>query len=227
MKRYLEVVVGNKEEAIIAEKAGADRIEISTSPEKGGLTVNLEDIASIIITVDIPSYIMIRPTSATYEYTEEEFSRILHTIELCKLLDVKGISVGFLKDGKIDRDRLEKILLIKGDLEVVFNRAIDSVINYEEELEYLNSLKEIIYIQTSGSAQTAFDGRHRFAPLLHKYKNKLVISSGLTSNTIIKLLEEGVDCLIFQLNSGVRINEKLNSFISYDKIKEIRNIIDK
>lgn len=221
----LEVVVENKEEAIIAEKAGADRLEISISPEKRGLTVELEDITNIVVSVDIPSYVMIRPTSSTYEYTEEEFAIILHTVEICKLAGVKGITVGFLKEGKIDRERLQKLIDIKGDLTLVINRAIDSVIDYESELDYLVSNKDISYVQTSGAAETAFDGRYRFKPMMIKYPNKLVWSSGLTKSVIVDALENEIDRCVFQVNSGVRKDGTFNTFLSFDKIKEIKDLL--
>lgn len=226
-RKRLEVVVENKEEAIIAEKAGADRIEISISPERRGLTVDLEDITSIVITVDIPSYVMIRPTSETYEYSDEEFTMILHIVELCKLAGVKGISIGFLKNGMIDRERLQKVIDIKGDLEIVINRAIDSVINYEKDIEYLATNKNISYIQTSGSAETALDGRYRFKPMMIRYPDKFVLSAGINLNTIKKLIDMDIDRVIFQINSGARKDGTFNSFLSFDKIREIKDLISK
>ncbi len=225
-KKRLEVVVENKEEAIIAEKAGADRIEISISPERRGLTVDIEDITSIVVSVDIPAYVVIRPTFTTYEYSKEEFDRILHIIELCKFSGVKGITVGFLKEGKIDREKLQRIIDIKGNLEIVISRAIDSVIDYEEEIKYLISNKFIDYIQTSGSAETALDGRFRFIPMISKYPDKFVLSSGLDYESISKLLKLNVKNVVFQVNSGVRKDGTFNSFISFDKINEIKKVLD-
>ncbi len=226
-KERLEVVVSNKEEAIIAEKAGADRIEISINPESRGLTVDVDDITDIVVSVEIPSYVMIRPSSASYEFTDEEFTNMLHTIELCKIAGVKGISIGFLKEGKLDRERLQKIYDIKGDLEIVINRAIDSVINYEEEIEYLATNENIDYIQTSGAAETAFDGRFRFKPMMNKYPNKFVLSSGMNIDTIEKLLSEDIDRVIFQMNSGARKDGTFNTFLSFDKIKEVKDLLTK
>lgn len=219
----LEIVVSNKEEAIIAEKAGANRIEISASPEALGLSVALEDITSIVVSVNIPVYVMVRPTAATYEYNEKQFNTILHTIELCKMAGVKGITIGFLKNGKFDREKLEKIISIKGDLEIIINRAIDSVINYEEEIDYLLSIKEVSGIQTSGGAEKIIDGRHRFKPMMIKYPNKFIVSSGININTMNQLLEEDIDRVIFQANSGVRKDGTFNTFLSFDKIKELQD----
>lgn len=224
-KGRLEIAVENKEEAIIAEKAGADRIEISTNLEKRGLTVSVKDITNIVVSVNIPSYVMIKPSSSSYEFTEEEFSLMLQTIELCKLANVKGIIIGFLKKGKIDRERLEKIINIKGDLEIVINRAIDSVVNYEKEVEYLVTHPKINYIQTSGAAETVFDGRFRLKPLIMKYPDKFILSSGLNKNIIEKLIDEDIDRVIYQMNSGARKNGNFNTFFSFDKISEVKGIL--
>lgn len=220
----LQIVVNNKEEAIIAEKAGADKLEISISPERGGLTVDIDDLTSIVVTIDIPAFAMVRPISNSYEYNENEFQQILHTIEICKLAGIQGVTVGFLKNGKIDRERLQKIIDIKGDLELIFNRAIDSVIDYEREIEYLANLDEVDFIQTSGAAEAAFDGRTRFKPLMMKYPNKFILCAALTIDQIKELITFGIDKVIFQVGEGVRKNG-IYSQISYDKIVELTNII--
>lgn len=226
MKRLLEVVISTKEEAIIAEAAGADRLEISINHQRRGTTQDVHDISGIISVVSIPSYVLIRPNPFTYEYSDEEFNRVLHVIEICKISNIKGVTIGFLKNGKIDREKLDYILKIKGELEINFSRAIDSVVDYEEEIKYLESLESISAIHTSGAAETVIDGYVRLRNILGKSK-KIIFSGALNVEGITKLDQCGVKTKIYQVNSGVRINYDYNNLISFDMIKEIKEELDK
>lgn len=221
MKKQLEVVISTKEEAIIAEAAGADRIEISVDHSKNGITQDMEHISGIISVIDIPVSVLIRPNPFTYEYSKEEFESILYTIEICKLANIKGVTLGFLKDGKIDREKLEHIIKIKDNLEINFSRAVDSVLNYEEEIEYLDSLEEISRIHTSGVAETVIDGRTRLKEISKKSK-KLVFSGSLNLEGIELLNKSDVHAPIYQVNSGARTDYKYANIISYDMIKAIK-----
>lgn len=222
--KKLEVVVTTKEEAIIAQAAGADRLEISINPSRRGTTPDINEISGIIPVVDIPLYILIRPNQFTYECTDKEFILVTHMIEICKLTKAKGITIGFIKDGKVDKEKLQQVLNISGDLEVNFSRAVDSTINYEEEINYLFNLKQITKIYTSGSAETVIDGAAMLKKV-SKFSNKLIFSGALNIDGIEKLIDKGIEAKVYQVNSGVRDEYKYENLISYEKCKKIKELM--
>lgn len=226
MKKLLEIVISTKEEAIIAESAGANRIEVSVNHERRGTTQDMENISGIVALTTIPTYVLIKPNQFTYEYSEEEFAKILHIIEICKISNVKGITVGFLKEGKIDRERLDKVLSIRGDLEVNFNRAIDSVIDYEGEIKYLDQLEGISFIHTSGQSETVIDGRARLKQA-SEWTDKLIFSGALNIDGINILDDYDLTSKVYQVNSGARSDYNYKNIISYDLIKDLRKRLDK
>ncbi len=225
MMNKLEIPVNSKEEAIIAEAGGADRLEISLFNEIGGITPTLEEISDVIANTKLPCYLFIRPTEETWQVTEEEFQGIMHFIDIAKIVNLKGISIGILKDGKIDREKLEAIIEVKGNLEIVFNHAIDSVYNYEEELKYLIDNEQVDWIQTSGSSRTIFDGYKRILPFLDEIKDKLIIGKHLNSRNVSKLLEAGFENVVFQAKGSLTVGDKYTKTLSLDEIKEFVRVI--
>ncbi len=225
MKNQLEISVSTKEEAIIAEKGGADRLEVAIKSERGGLTPNLYQLRDVLINTKLPCYVLIRPKLDSYELDEEEFKLLLNIIGVVRLTTAKGISIGLLKDGKVDRDRLEKVIAVKGDLELVFNHAIDSTYNYEEEMDYLLSLDGIDWVQTTGSAETIMDGYKRLKPYIEIAREKLIVGRAIDSVNIHTLLNGGINGIVFQCKYSLVKYDGYQNPLSLDKVMEISNIL--
>ncbi len=218
----LEISVNTKEQAIIAQAGGADRIEVTNQALFGGVTPSIEDITEVITHTDLPCFIQLRPTVERWSLNDEEFNKILHIIELAKIAGVKGIVIGAIKDGKIDKEKLEKIIKVKGDLKLTFNHAIDSTFEYEEELEYLINNPGIDWIITNGSTSKIFDGIKRLLPYKEQLKGKLIIGGSVNSKNVSEILDYGFEDIIFQCNTSLYDED---GTLSMDNIKEFKSII--
>ncbi len=71
--RILEVCAFNIESCLIAQRAGAARVELCDNPLKGGTTPSYGTITRVREKVFIKLYPIIRPRSGNYFYSEEEF----------------------------------------------------------------------------------------------------------------------------------------------------------
>lgn len=83
-KKILEVIVTNKQEALLAEEGGADRLELISGFEFGGLTPDSNVIKDVCDNVSIPVNIMIRPHANSFVYNELEIKKILILIKWIK-----------------------------------------------------------------------------------------------------------------------------------------------
>src|SRR5262249_19170494 len=73
-RRYtLEIAVNSPDEAVEAECWGADRIELSSGLDVGGLTPSLALFRAVREAVKIPVYVLLRPRAGGFFYTEREF----------------------------------------------------------------------------------------------------------------------------------------------------------
>ncbi len=221
----LEISVSTSGEAIIAEQGGADRLELAIKSEQGGLTPDLKQISDVLANTTLPCYILIRPRIDSYELTDEEFTQLLHIIEIAKLTTAKGISIGLLKYGKIDRKKLERVIEVKGDLELVFNHAIDSTYNWDEEMQYLIENEGVDWIQTTGSTETIIDGYNRLLPLMDTIKEKLIVGRAINYYNIYNLLDGGVVDVVYQCRTALNTYDGFDNSLSLEKVREFSKIL--
>ncbi len=225
MKNKLEVPIRSIQEIYKAELAGADSLELSIREEKGGVTPSLDLFTDMIWTLTIPCYLVLRSNYYSYEVSDEDFkNNILHFLEIAKITGMTGVSVGILKDGVIDKERIEQIIERKGDLEIHFSHAIDSSMNYEEDLEWLINNEYITRIATSGSADTIFDGFTRLEQFKNKIKGKLTIGKSIDKDNVHKIFENGYDEVVIQARYSLLDFDKQ---LDYEKIKELKEEIMK
>ena len=72
-----EVCAGSLNSAIIADKGGADQIELCSSLSVGGLTPSIGLIDLVKSSVNIPVHVLIRPREGNFNYTKLEKSIII------------------------------------------------------------------------------------------------------------------------------------------------------
>ncbi len=224
-KNILEISVSSKEQVEVAEQGGADRLELTIGSEKGGTTPTMECISSLLINTKLPCFVVLRPRIDTYNITDEEFKELLHQIEVIKLTPVIGVSLGFLKDGKVDKKRLEQVIKAKGHLQLVFNHAIDSVFNYEKEIDYLINNDGVDWIQTTGGSETFIDGYKRILPFIDAIKPKLIVARGINEGNVDELIHNGFDGVIYQCKTSLMEKVGNENILSVDKIKQFSKLL--
>jgi copper homeostasis protein len=174
-----------------AVKGGADRIELCSAIAEGGLTSSYGHIKKCRENFDLPILPIIRPRSGDFLYTEEEFDLMLTDVKLCKELGCNGVVTGFLlKDGSIDRKRIETVVHLAYPLEVTFHRAFDRCKDPFVAVEALieAGCKRIL---TSGQKLKAPDGLDLIRKLVVAARERIIImpGSGLTPTNIQQVAE--------------------------------------
>src|SRR5690349_7422881 len=143
MKKYFtyEVCAVNIQSALIAEQAGANRIELCSGIDVGGLTPSPGVILSAVRDLQIPVNVLIRPREGDFCYSDQELRVMLDDIRFCRDAGAKGVVVGALTaDGRLDLPKLEAMTREAGAIEMVCHRAFDFCVNPEEALEQLITL---------------------------------------------------------------------------------------
>ena len=187
-----EACVERLDEAILAEKNGADRIELCSRLDLDGLTPHRNMIQDVINSVKIPVKVMIRPRGGNFVYDGKELDVMKEDILYCKRVNVSGVVFGVLKDDKtVDLIATRLLTDMAAGLEITFHKAIDEVSSIFTELDRLRSIQEITNILTSGTADSAMRGSHRLKEMVTRYKGQLtIIAAGkITEQNIVKVHE--------------------------------------
>lgn len=187
----LEIATFNLQSAILAEAAGADRIELCENPADGGTTPSYGTLMLAKEKITIPVFPIIRPRGGDFFYNEDEYAVMKKDIQLCKSLGYEGVVVGLLnEDGNVDVKRTSKFVEIAYPMEVTFHRAFDRA------CEPFKAMEDIINcgcrrILTSGQVPNAFDGKELIKQLIETAASRIVImpGSGVRSNNIKEILE--------------------------------------
>ncbi|TYB78426.1 copper homeostasis protein CutC [Bizionia myxarmorum] len=174
----LEICANSYQSAINAEKAGAHRIELCSELAVGGITPSYGLIKQVIEHLSIPVFVLIRPRSGNFTYTQAQFEIIKHDIEICKNLGVAGIVSGVLNaDNTIDLKRTQELIALANPLPFTFHRAFDCVSNPFEAFQQLINLG-VKRILTSGLESSAEKGLDLLIKLQEKAGDSLTILAG-------------------------------------------------
>lgn len=174
-----EACVGNLQEAINAEKKGADRIELCANLEVGGTTPSKKLIAEAVQKLSIPIRVMIRPRGGDFHYQEEEVTLMKNSIEYCKEIGVEAVVFGLLRvDHSIDIEKTAELIRFAQPLEVVIHKAIDATPDPVEALRELTALEGITTVLTSGGKPTAHEGRKNLKKMIEIAGDRFEVMPG-------------------------------------------------
>ena len=231
----LEVIGFNIESCILAQSAGADRIELCDNPGEGGTTPSYGFIKAAREKLLIELYPIIRPRGGDFLYTDAEFEVMRTDVKICKELGCDGVVMGILNsDGSVDKDRCRQLVALAYPMGVTFHRAFDRVANTSQALEVIIEIG-CERILTSGLQPTALEGAETIAALIKQAAERIIImpGSGVRSENIIELVKK-TGAVEFHTSARMNIDSKMEyknevmkeslKSVSVD-FEEIKNII--
>ena len=189
--KKIEIACFNLESALIAQKAGADRVELCADMLVGGTTPIIETIQQARKHLTIDLYVMIRPRGGNFVCSEAEFEQMKLEIETIKKLGVNGFVFGILnKDKTINIEQNKALVELANPFPCTFHRAFDAISDYEKAVEDVISCG-FSTILTSGTFPNVMDGKEVLKQLVSQANNRIKImpGGGLRSTNISKLNE--------------------------------------
>ena len=185
-----EACVETLEQAIAAEKKGANRIELCGRLDLGGITPDRDLIQACLENLNIPIKAMIRPRGGDFVYNESEINQMLIDIKMCLDLGIPELVMGALhQDNTIDVDTMMRLSANVGTAPVTFHKAIDETKDYKRAIENLKEIPQVKYILTSGLATTAMEGNKILQEMIKICGNdiSIVVAGKVTNENISDL----------------------------------------
>jgi len=210
----LEICVDNYESFFTALKSGADRIELCSSLREGGLTPSYAFMEAAL-KVSPSVFMMIRPRSCDFLYTDHEIEIMHRDIYAAKKLGAPGVVFGVLTaDGNINSPVMKSLVKEASGMDVTCHRAFDQV---EDAFVAVDSLIElgVKRILTSGQAENPYDGMDMLQKVVaHAQKRVMIMAAGVTPATVKEIIiKAGVD----EVHSAAATSRKSNmSYVKSD-----------
>ncbi|MGE5110069.1 MAG: copper homeostasis protein CutC [Acidobacteriaceae bacterium] len=174
----LEVCCGSLDDAIEAERGGAQRVELCSCLFLGGLTPSIGSVIEARRRLKIPIIAMVRPRGGGFCYTQAEFAAMQHDARAMLDAGAEGVVFGILNpDGTIDIERNRVLREIAGSHQSVFHRAIDVTPDPFSALEQLISLG-FTRVLTSGQHDSVPEGLDLIRQLIERAGDRIEIMPG-------------------------------------------------
>jgi copper homeostasis protein len=190
MQIIKEVCVDSLDDAINAEKNGANRIELCGRLDLDGLTPSKDLIKSAFSILKIPIRVMIRPKHPSFVYSEDEISTMIDDIKFCKNLGLDGVVFGCLdEEYNFEMKQINRLSEVAKPLNVIIHKAIDSTSSVIESLSLISINSNINGVLTSGGERFAINAVETLKKMLVLVPNRfeIIIAGGITFQNFDKL----------------------------------------
>ena len=183
MQIVKEVCVDSLEDALKAEKNGANRIELCARLDLDGLTPSRDLISSTFSILKIPIRVMIRPKHSSFEYSEDEINTMIDDIEFCKRVGLDGVVFGCLNENSnFHINQINRLSKISKPLNVIIHKAIDSTNSVLDSLSLISKNSNINGILTSGGERFAINAVETLKKMLVLVPDRfeIIMAGGIT-----------------------------------------------
>lgn len=177
-KISVEICAHTITSALAAQQGGADRIELCSAIEVGGLTPSPATIVEVRRLLKIDICVLIRPRSGDFMYSDIEFDIIKKDILFCRSNGINGVVVGILdKNKEIDIERMRELEQLARPMQIVCHRAFDQT---PDGIIAMEQLIKLGYdrILTCGQATDVLAGKVKLKQLVEQAKGRIAIMPG-------------------------------------------------
>ncbi len=174
----IEACCGSIEEALVAETAGADRIELCAALPTGGVTPSIGMLEIAKENLKIPIVAMVRPKEGRPQVSADALKVVLSDIKLLIKHGANEIITGFLdSNGKVDEYSSKHILDTANETPVAFHRVFDMSENLFVAIDTLTELgfKRVL---TSGGKPSVDEGIEIIKQLNKHSNSKITVLPG-------------------------------------------------
>lgn len=249
----MEVCVDSFESVINAFEGGADRIELCSSLNEGGLTPTyglFKAAKGYLHQVDkegeFKIYSMIRCRPGDFNYNDMEMETMEEDLKKLIELGTDGIVFGALDPyGNVDEVISKQFLhQIPNGIGKTFHRAFDVCSNWKKSFENIESLG-FDKLLTSGLSNNAYDGRWIIKELVDISKKLAIVAgAGINCTNLESILKDTSvkefhsSCRSLRNSTMIHRNHQINmgsqaydefsiSLADKQKVKELKEIFNK
>jgi copper homeostasis protein len=197
--RALEIAVTSPTGAAVARSAGADRIELCSALELGGVTPS-QGLVEAAVAVGPPVHVLVRCRPGGFVHDPDEVDLMVRELVAVLRSGAAGVVVGALRrDRTLDTDTLARFVEVarseRPEAEVTLHRAIDHAADPVAAAAGLGDLG-FTRVLTSGGAATALVGADTIRRMVAEAGDVQVMAgAGVTPADVPVLLGTGASAV--------------------------------
>lgn len=174
----LEVVVDSIADLRRAEAGGAQRIELCSRLDVGGVTPTRGLLELAQAQSKLPLCVMVRPRGGDFTYDAAELDSMRADIAWLKERRVMAVVFGVLRaDKTLDVERMRELVALARPLKVTCHRAFDRTPDRQAALDELIALG-VDRVLTTGGASDAHAGRTELRKLVERARGRIAVLAG-------------------------------------------------
>ncbi|HEY3503757.1 MAG TPA: copper homeostasis protein CutC [Actinocatenispora sp.] len=188
----LEIAVTAPAGARVAAGAGADRVELCSALELGGLTPSDALVAAVAAT-GLPTHVLVRCRPGDFCYDADEVALMAAEVRAAVAAGASGVVVGALTtDGALDTAAVRRFVDAAGPVEVTLHRAVDQTADpvAAAAAAYELGVRRVL---TSGGAAVAADGVATIGRMVRAVPGiEVMAGGGVRPADVARLADAGV-----------------------------------
>lgn len=180
------------EEALFAQRAGVDTVEVCSWLASGGVTPSFGLLNVLQEQCPIRKRVLVRPTPGGFQYTDVERQVLLRDMMIAGVGDPHCgiVSGGLDAQGDPDVGLVKAMLLASAGREFTFHRALDLCTDPLRGFELLMAM-HVPRVLTSGGCSKAIEGAGTLAEFVRRADARVAVAAagGITPETVVELVE--------------------------------------
>lgn len=202
MPILIEACCGSVEEAVAAQRAGADRIELCAALPTGGVTPSVGMLREARAELTIPIVAMVRPREGGPCPPDSDFRAAVRDVAVCFENGADEVICGVLDKADQISSANREFLSAAAGLPLAFHRVFDMCADLSSSLDRLVDLG-FVRVLTSGGEPTVDTALGVIGQLVQKAAGRITIlpGGGVRAHNVAQLINAGCQELHFSFRS--------------------------
>lgn len=176
----VELAVSDVAGTRVAREVGADRVELCSGLDLGGLTPSLALVEAVVAASGpVGVHVLLRPRPGDFVHDPDDVDQVCRDADLVLRAGADGVVVGpVTADGRVDREAVRRVAdVVGGRAQVTFHRAFDVLDDVDRGVRDLVDLG-VERVLTSGAHDTAGAGAGRITRTVEAAAGRLDVMAG-------------------------------------------------
>jgi len=222
----LEVIACSVADAIEARDGGANRLEVVSDLEQGGLTPSFELVSAIKEKVNLPLRVILRDSVGYAVHGDDEIETVSAAAEQFAKLGVDGLVVGFLKGDRVDIELTERVVARAPGLRITFHHAFEDAGNQVQALRDIKSMVRVDKILSSGGSGNLPQRCERLARYAQAAAPEIsIIAGGGIDGEVISMLKRTTTIREFHVGRAARSGFRVDGDVQAELVNKLLRVV--